>query len=48
MWQLIIVWWDKSQDVYEYDSREDAERGGEGMEMANGEQVRWWCVRRKV
>ena len=43
--ELILTYDDFSTDMYEYDTREDAERAGEGVEMACGGQLRWWCVR---
>ena len=44
-YELVVVWDDGGKDVYRYTSREEAEKAGEGMEMANGNQIKWWCVR---
>ena len=44
-YELVVVWDDGGKDVYRYSSREEVEKTGEGMEMANGNQIKWWCVR---
>lgn len=48
MFELVVVWSDGSKNVYEYETREDAERGADSMRMACGNQVSWCGVRRKL
>ncbi len=47
MFELIVVWFDGSKDVYKYDDREAAERGEQGMRMACGNQIQWTGIRRE-
>lgn len=46
MYELVIVWYDGTQNVYRYASEDAAERGEDMMKMANGDQIAWSCVRR--
>ena len=45
MWELVIKWECGDLTVYSYDTRAEAERAGDGMEMALGEQIQWYGVR---
>ena len=47
MFELIVVWYDGSKDIFEYDTREQAETAGHNMTMAMGNQIFWYGVRRK-
>lgn len=47
-YELVIVWETGEKDIFEYNSREDAEKSGNGFKVALGEQVAWYGVRRKV
>ena len=47
MFELVVVWYDGSKNIYEYDSREKAEEGEDNMRMALGNQVAWCGIRRK-
>lgn len=45
MWELVIKWECGDLTVYSYDTRNEAEQAGDGMEMALGEQIQWYGVR---
>lgn len=47
-YELVVVWANGEKDVYEYETREQAERGGENMKMALGNQIAWCGTRRKA
>lgn len=48
MYELVIIWENGDKDVYEYESREKAEKIGRGYkELAFGDQVAWYGVRKK-
>ena len=47
MFELVIVWADGLTDVYEYETREQAETARRGMERALGYQIAWACTRPK-
>lgn len=47
MFELVIVWSTGETNIYEYETREDAEQGGENFLLAFGLQVSWWGVRKK-
>lgn len=45
-YQLVVVWESGDTQVFTgYKTREEAERGGRGMEMALGKQIAYWYVR---
>ena len=48
MYELVIAWETGDKDVYEYATQEAAEQAGRNMEMALGEQIRWYGTRRKL
>ena len=48
MYELVIAWGSGEKEVYEYKTQEEAEQGAKNMEIALGEQIRWWGIRRKV
>ena len=48
MFELVIIWDTGDKDIYEYTTREDAERAGKNMKTALGDQVAWYGTRRKV
>lgn len=45
MWELVIKWASGDKTIYSYDTRAEAERAGDGMETALGEQIQWYGVR---
>lgn len=45
MWELVIKWASGDKTIYSYDTRAEAERAGDGMETALGEQINWYGVR---
>ena len=48
MFELVIVWaFPKETVVYEYETESEARRAERGMQMANGNQIEWSCVRQK-
>lgn len=47
MFELVVVWYDGTKDVYDYDKRADAERAELGMRVALGTQIQWSGVREK-
>lgn len=47
-YELVVVWDDKSKDVWEYASEEGAEQAGENMRMALGNQIAWCGTRPKL
>lgn len=47
MFELVVVWYDGSKNIYEYDSLEKAEDAGDNMKMAFGNQITWYGTRRK-
>lgn len=47
-YELVVVLDDKSKDVWEYGSAEEAERAGENMRMALGNQIAWCGTRPKL
>lgn len=47
MFELIVVWDTGEQNIYSYETEEEAMRGAGRMRMAFGEQIRWTGVRRK-
>lgn len=46
-WELVIIWetGDIDKDIYEYETKEEAEKAMNGMRMAFGKQISWSCVR---
>lgn len=48
LYELVIVWENGDKDIYEYKTREDAEKGADNMKMANGEQIAWAGVRKQT
>lgn len=47
MFELIIVWDTGEQNIYSYETEEEAIKGAGRIRMAFGEQIRWTGVRRK-
>ena len=47
-YELVIEWANGDRDVYEYATKELAEKAKEGMKMALGNQIAWMGTRRKV
>ena len=47
-YELVVVWDDKSKNVWEYASEEEAEQAGENMRMALGNQIAWYGTRPKL
>lgn len=45
-YKLIVAWENGERSEYLYETREAAEQGAENMEMALGEQIRWYGVGR--
>lgn len=48
MYELVIIWSTGEKEVCRYDTESRAMEAGEGMQMAFGAQVSWWCVRRNM
>ena len=48
MFGLVIVWWNGEKQVYDYQTREDAEQGDRNIRIACGNQVAYTCVRSKL
>lgn len=48
MYELVIIWSDGGRQIYGgYDTEQDAEDAGAGMKIALGNQIQWYCTRRK-
>ena len=47
MYELIIVWENKTKSVYQYATEEEAERGADYMQMVFGGQIEWYNIRVK-
>lgn len=47
MYELVIVWSTGEKNIYEYKTREEAEKGGDNFKTAFGYQVSWFGVREK-
>lgn len=47
MFELVVIWWNGEKDIFEYDTREEAEQGGRNIKTACGNQVEWYGVRPK-
>lgn len=48
MYELVILWQDGDKDIYQYPTREQAERAGAEMRIAFGNQIQWHGVRKAV
>lgn len=48
MFELIVVWDTREQNIYSYETEEEAMRGAGRMRMAFGEQIRWTGVRKST
>ena len=46
-YETIIIWYTGEKEVYEYDTREEAEKAAEGYRMAFGNQIQWAGTRVK-
>lgn len=47
MFELIVVWDTGEQNIYSYESEEEAMRGADNMRMAFGNQIQWTGINRK-
>lgn len=47
-YELVIIWTTGENDIYEYGTREAAEKAGRNMKMALGSQIAWYGTRQKV
>lgn len=47
VYELVIVWENGDKDIYEYPTEEKALEAGKGMKTALGNQIAFWCVRKK-
>lgn len=47
MYELVIIWSTGEKDVYQYTTREEAEKAELGMRMAFGNQIEWSGIREK-
>lgn len=45
MYELVIIWSNGDKDIYQYSTREEAEKAELGMRFALGNQIVWSCVR---
>lgn len=48
MYELIIIWYTGEREVYEYATEKEAERVGQNMCIAFGNQIEWYGTRRKT
>ena len=48
MYELVIIWWDDEKEIYQYPTKEQAERAGREMCFAFGKQITWHGVRKAV
>ena len=47
-YELVVVWDDQTRNVWEYDTREEAESAGWHIKFLFGMSVVWYGVRPKV
>jgi hypothetical protein len=45
-YELVVIWATGEKDIFPYNSREEAERGENGMLMALGNQISWTGIRK--
>lgn len=45
-YELIVVYFDGSKDIFRYATECSARHGGESMKMVLGDQIVWWGVRK--
>ena len=43
-YELIVIWWDTTQDSYQYETLEEARSAMRGMETAFGGQIQYMFV----
>ena len=48
MFELIVVWQTGEQNIYSYDTEDEAMRGADRMRMASGNQITWTGVRKST
>lgn len=46
-YELVVVWYTGDTEIFEYNTKADAERGAENMKRAFGNQVTWTGTRPK-
>lgn len=46
MYELVIIWENGDKEVFDYDTENEAEKAGRGMQKAFGRQISWWGTRR--
>lgn len=44
-YELIIIWLTGEKEIYEYNTREEAEKAEQGYKMAFGNQISWTGIR---
>lgn len=47
-YELVLIWENKTKDVYEYDTEAEAEDIGRSFVNIFGNQIEWYGVREKV
>ena len=47
-YELVVVWSNGDKNIYEYKDRREAEKAGNRIEMALGNQISWCGVRPKI
>lgn len=45
MYELVVIWVDGSKEIHTYETKEKAEKAGNGYKMAFGNQIQWVGVR---
>lgn len=45
MFELVVIWENGEKDIFTYPTKEKAEKAGQGMQMALGKQIVFYCVR---
>ena len=45
MFELVVIWENGEKDIFTYQTREKAEKAGQGMQTALGKQIAFYCVR---
>ena len=46
MFELVVIYYDGEKCIYEYQTREQAEKGEKNIRMAAGNQVSWTGIRK--
>lgn len=44
-WELVLIWTSGEKEIYTYDTKEEAYKGGWNFKQAFGNQIEWTGVR---